>query len=58
MSIDLLTGDPVEKLGFNPDELRAKYRYGRDKRLRTEGNAQYLEVANELADYNDDPYTK
>jgi cyclohexanone monooxygenase len=58
MSIDILTGDPAEKLGFNPDELRAKYRYERDKRLRTEGNAQYLEVVNELADYNDDPYTK
>jgi cation diffusion facilitator CzcD-associated flavoprotein CzcO len=58
MSIDLLTGDPVEQLGFHPDELRAKYRYERAKRLRDEGNAQYLEVANELADYTDDPYTE
>jgi cyclohexanone monooxygenase len=58
MSIDILTGDPNEKLGFNPNELRAKYRHERDKRLRDEGNAQYLEVANELADYNDDPYTE
>jgi cyclohexanone monooxygenase len=58
MSIDLLAGNPNEKFGFNPDELRAKYRYERDKRLREEGNAQYLEVANELADYTDDPYTE
>ena len=42
MSIDLLAGDPVEKLGFHPDELRAKYRFERDKRLREDGNAQYL----------------
>jgi hypothetical protein len=40
MSIDLLAGDPNEKLGFNPDELRAKYRHERDKGLREEGNAQ------------------
>jgi len=25
MSIDMLTGDPVEKFGFDPDALRAKY---------------------------------
>jgi cation diffusion facilitator CzcD-associated flavoprotein CzcO len=58
MITEMLTGDPKEKLGFDPDELRAKYLHERDKRLRMEGNAQYLEVANELADYNDDPYTE
>ncbi len=58
MITELLTSDPKEKLGFDPDALRAKYLHERDKRLRTEGNAQYLEVVNELADYNDDPYTE
>jgi cation diffusion facilitator CzcD-associated flavoprotein CzcO len=58
MITELLSSDPKEKLGFDPDKLRAKYLYERDKRLRSEGNAQYLEVANELADYNDDPYTE
>ena len=37
MSIDLLEGNPKDKLGFDPNELRAKYRYERDKRLREDG---------------------
>ena len=58
MSIDLLEGNPKDKLGFDPNELRAKYRYERDKRLREDGNAQYQEVADEFASYTDDPYTE
>ena len=58
MSIDLLDADPKEKLGFDPAELRAKYRYERDKRLREDGNAQYQEVADEFSSYTDDPYTE
>ncbi len=58
MSIDLLTGNPVEKLGFDPAELRAKYLHERDKRLREDGNAQYQEVVGDLATYDDDPYTE
>ncbi|MBR7619347.1 NAD(P)/FAD-dependent oxidoreductase [Phenylobacterium sp. 20VBR1] len=37
--------------------LLAKYIAERDKRLRTDGNAQYLEVKGNLAHYLDDPYT-
>ena len=58
MSINLLEENPQEKLGFDPVELRAKYRYERDKRLREDGNAQYREVADEFASYTDDPYTE
>lgn len=29
-------------LGFDPDELRAKYLAERDKRLRSDGNQQYI----------------
>ena len=58
MSVDLLGGDPKEKLGFDPAELTAKYRLERDKRLREDGNAQYQEVADEFASYTDDPYTE
>ena len=58
MSIDLLDADPKEKLGFDPNELRAKYRSERDKRLRQDGNAQYQEVADEFASYTDDPYSE
>ena len=43
-------------LGFDSDALRAKYRYERDKRLRPDGNDQYVEVAREFARFVDDPY--
>ena len=41
---------------FDPDALREKYRLERDKRLRPEGNAQYIEIAGRFAEYLDDPY--
>ncbi len=37
--------------------LRQKYLQERDKRLRADGNNQYLAVQGELAHYLDDPYT-
>src|ERR1044072_6005209 len=43
-------------LAFDPDALREKYREERDKRLRVDGNDQYIEVAGEFAHYVDDPY--
>ena len=46
------------KLDFDPDDLRAKYRQERDKRVRGDGNAQYVEVAGNFAHYLDDPYVK
>lgn len=46
----------TESLGFDPDALREKYRIERDKRLRSDGNDQYLEVAGDFSDYVDDPY--
>lgn len=36
--------------------IREKYRQERDKRLRPEGNEQYLELKDQLAHYLDDPY--
>jgi len=47
--------DP-EKLGFDPDALRRRYREERDKRLRPDANEQYVEVAGEFSDFVDDPY--
>ena len=38
--------------------LLAKYIAERDKRLRADGNSQYLEVKGTLAHYLEDPYTK
>jgi cation diffusion facilitator CzcD-associated flavoprotein CzcO len=46
---------PTE-LGIDPDALRAKYREERDKRLRPDGNEQYVEVKGDFSRYVDDPY--
>ena len=46
----------AESLGFDPDALRERYRAERDKRLRADGNAQYVEVTGEFSRYIDDPY--
>jgi cyclohexanone monooxygenase len=44
--------------GFDAEELRCKYREERDKRLRADGNDQYIEMAGEYAVFLDDPYTQ
>ncbi|HEY6474354.1 MAG TPA: NAD(P)/FAD-dependent oxidoreductase [Acidimicrobiales bacterium] len=41
---------------FDAEALREKYLIERDKRLRADGNAQYLEMAGRFADYLHDPY--
>jgi cation diffusion facilitator CzcD-associated flavoprotein CzcO len=45
-------------LAFDPDALRAKYRSERDKRLRADGNDQYVEVKGKFAHFLDDPYAE
>ncbi len=46
-------------LDFDPQALRDKYREERDKRLRSDGDDQYIEMAEEFAHYaEDDPYVK
>ena len=44
------------ELGFDPDALREKYRLERDRRVRVDGNDQYIEVKGDFANYIDDPY--
>src|SRR5256714_15046000 len=39
------------------EALRRKYAAERDKRLRPDGNDQYLRLTGELAHYLDDPHT-
>jgi cation diffusion facilitator CzcD-associated flavoprotein CzcO len=48
-------GQTPDNLGFDPENLRAKYRAERDRRIRPDGVAQY-----ERADgrYAEDPYTE
>jgi cyclohexanone monooxygenase len=48
----------VTELGFDPDALRAKYREERDRRLRSDGNDQYLEVKGDFAHFVEDPYVE
>jgi cyclohexanone monooxygenase len=48
----------AEELGFDPEQLRDKYRAERDKRLRADANAQYVEIAGQFAHYLDDPYVE
>ena len=43
---------------FDPDLLRDRYRHERDKRLRSDGNEQYVEIAGQFAHYLDDPYVQ
>src|SRR5512144_3085953 len=43
---------PIDKA-----RLRQKYLEERNKRLRADGNDQYIEVKGQLAHYLDDPYT-
>ena len=46
----------AEDLGFDPAELRRKYDVERDRRLRADGNQQYVEVTGEFEHFLDDPY--
>ena len=46
---------PAE-LGFDPDQLRDKYRSERDKRLRPDGREQYREIGAQFSHFIDDPY--
>ncbi len=58
MSLDTL--EPAHQaeppLDFDPDALREKYRIERDKRLRGDGNSQWIEVKGDYTHYIDDPY--
>jgi cation diffusion facilitator CzcD-associated flavoprotein CzcO len=50
-----LTGGMMSTTEFDPQELRQKYRFERDKRLRAGGNEQYTDIS-DFAEYLQDPY--
>src|SRR4051794_25622920 len=53
------TATDAGAIGFDPDELRARYRHERDKRVRAEGADQYVEMAGRFAKYaEEDPYVE
>ena len=41
---------------IDKDALRSKYLEERDKRLRSDGNEQYVELTGQFAKYLEDPY--
>ncbi|MFN9849897.1 MAG: monooxygenase, partial [Alphaproteobacteria bacterium] len=48
----------ADDLGFDPNALREKYRAERDRRVRTDGSEQYVEIAGQFAHYLEDPYVE
>jgi cyclohexanone monooxygenase len=46
------------ELEFDPVALKSKYLAERDKRIRPDGNDQYVEVTAEFSHYVDDPYVE
>jgi cyclohexanone monooxygenase len=51
---DTTTAEPT----FDPDALRERYRLERDKRLRPDGNEQYVEMTGQFGHYIEDPYVQ
>lgn len=50
------TGLPTQELGFDLVALRKRYAEERDKRLRRDGLAQYIQPEGDFKHYVDDPY--
>jgi hypothetical protein len=57
MTSDSAVGPSTDRPRVDKEALRRKYLQERDKRLRPDGNEQYLRVAGQLAHYLEDPYT-
>ena len=47
-----------DETSFDPDFLAKKYLEERDKRLREDGNDQYLEIKGEFSYFAEDPYVE
>ncbi len=50
--------EPKQAEPIDREALRARYRAERDKRLRSDGNAQYIEPTGRFAHFLDDPYVE
>src|SRR3954467_2219503 len=58
MTIPAELAEIVGEIDFDPEALHAKYLSERDRRLREDGTAQYVEVKAEFSHYVDDPYVE
>lgn len=47
----------AKSIKIDKEALKRKYAEERDKRLRADGNAQYIEIKDQLSHYLEDPYT-
>jgi cyclohexanone monooxygenase len=56
MASELHASSVAGDLGHASQRLREKYRAERDRRLRQDGTAQYIETTGSFAEYLDDPY--
>lgn len=56
-AIRALIGIPGE-LDYDPEELKRRYAYERDVRLRPDRNRQYVETSAQFSHYADDPYVE
>ena len=50
------SNDHVHESQIDPEALRVKYRAERDKRLRADGNEQYIQPSGRFGHYLEDPY--
>lgn len=50
--------ETLGEIDFDPAALKAKYLHERDKRLRQDGNEQYVEVTGDYSNYVEDPYAE
>ena len=51
------TESPARTGGIDKESLRRRYAEERDKRLRPDGNDQYVRITGEFGHYLDDPHT-
>ena len=58
MTVDASLAALVGGVEFDPDLLREKYREERDRRMRPDGNSQYVETKADFSKYVDDPYVE
>jgi cation diffusion facilitator CzcD-associated flavoprotein CzcO len=50
--------ETLNGIDFDPVALKGKYLSERDKRLREDGNEQYVQIKGDFSNYVNDPYTK
>ncbi len=50
--------ETLGEVDFDPGVLKERYLAERDKRIRPDGNSQYVEVAGDFSSYVDDPYVE